>query len=129
MRGLSILFITHDLSLGYYISEESVILYSGRIAEKGSTDKIYFNPLHPYTKMLMSCVPRVDQKWQDVDIELRGKNIEPTGGCVYARRCPFAFDRCREAPPLTEFEEITSSLAGRFLSLKRDLMVAGQLAC
>lgn len=93
-RGLSILFITHDLSLGYYISERAVILYRGRIAEMGLTEKIYSNPLHPYTKMLMASVPRLDKKWEEVEaeaevkVDLRGKNAELTGGCVYFDRCP-----------------------------------------
>jgi len=48
-RGLSVLFITHDLSLGYYISERAVILYRGCVAEMGATGGVYGNPLHPYT--------------------------------------------------------------------------------
>lgn len=67
-RGLSILFITHDLSLGYYISERAVILYRGWVAEMGATEKIYNNPLHPYTRMLMASVPRLDKKWEEVEI-------------------------------------------------------------
>jgi peptide/nickel transport system ATP-binding protein len=87
-RGLSILFITHDLSLGYYISERAVILYRGRVVEMGATERIYFNPLHPYTKMLMASVPRLDQKWEEVDVDLKAKQSELTGGCVYYDRCP-----------------------------------------
>ncbi|MCG8348826.1 MAG: ABC transporter ATP-binding protein [Chloroflexales bacterium] len=64
-RGLSILFITHDLSLGYYISQKSVILHRGRVVEMGSTRKIYNNPQHQYTRMLMASVPRLDQKWEE----------------------------------------------------------------
>jgi peptide/nickel transport system ATP-binding protein len=89
-RGLSILFITHDLSLGYYISERAVILYRGRVVEMGATERIYFNPLHPYTKMLMASVPRLDQKWEEVDVDLKAKQSELTGGCVYYDRCPVA---------------------------------------
>jgi peptide/nickel transport system ATP-binding protein len=89
-RGLSILFITHDLSLGYYISERAVILYRGCVVEMGSTDKIYNSPLHPYTKMLMAAVPRLDKKWEEVEVELKAKQSELTSGCVYYERCPFA---------------------------------------
>lgn len=105
-RGLSILFITHDLSLGYYISEKSVILYRGCVAERGSTEKIYANPLHPYTKMLMAAVPRLDKKWAEGDVELQ---VTPngTGGCIYYGRCPLA-DKAlgcdRHQPPLLEVE-------------------------
>ena len=89
-RGLSILFITHDLSLGYYISERAVILYRGCVVEMGSTEKVYYNPLHPYTRMLMACLPRVDEKWEEVEVELKAKESELTAGCVYYERCPAA---------------------------------------
>jgi peptide/nickel transport system ATP-binding protein len=106
-RGLSILFITHDLSLGYYISEKSVILYRGRVAEMGSTEKIYSQPRHPYTKMLMAAVPRLDKKWAEVSIELTGKQTETAAGCVYYGRCPVA-DKAlgcdKRRPPLLEVD-------------------------
>jgi len=89
-RGLSVLFITHDLALGYYISERAVILYRGCVAEIGDTGKIYDNPLHPYTRMLMASVPRLDQKWEEAEVELKAKHSELTPGCVYYSRCPWA---------------------------------------
>jgi len=106
-RGLSILFITHDLSLGYYISERAVILYRGCVVEMGSTEKIYYNPLHPYTKMLMASVPRLDKKWEEVEVELRAMEAELSSGCVYYERCPVA-DKdggcARDRPTLLEAE-------------------------
>ncbi|HEY4688729.1 MAG TPA: ABC transporter ATP-binding protein [Anaerolineae bacterium] len=89
-RGLSILFITHDLSLAHYISERSVILYRGRVAEMGATESIFERPLHPYTQMLMASVPRLDKKWADGKVELQANPAERTGGCVYYGRCPAA---------------------------------------
>jgi peptide/nickel transport system ATP-binding protein len=62
-KGLSILFITHDLSLAYYISDRVVILQGGRVVEMGVTGTVFNNPLHGYTQMLMGCVPRIDSKW------------------------------------------------------------------
>lgn len=105
-HGLSILFITHDLSLGYYISEKAVILYRGRVVEMGSTEKIYATPLHPYTKMLMASVPRLDKKWEEVgaDVALKTNGSEPPAGCVYRGRCPVAFDKCAAEPALLEVE-------------------------
>ena len=106
-RGLSILFITHDLSLGYYISEKSVILYRGCVTEMGLTEKVYANPLHPYTKMLLAAVPRLDKKWAKVEVELKARQSDITGGCVYYARCPLAArdDSCTRArPPLVELE-------------------------
>jgi peptide/nickel transport system ATP-binding protein len=106
-RGLSILFITHDLSLGYYISERAVILYRGCVVEMGDTKEIYYNPFHPYTRMLMASVPRLDQKWEEVEVELKAQEAELTTGCVYYERCTVAEKdgRCaRERPPLVKID-------------------------
>lgn len=62
-RGMTILFITHDLNLGYYISDYTLIMYKGRLVEKGDTKKIYENPIHPYTQMLFRSVPDIHRKW------------------------------------------------------------------
>jgi oligopeptide/dipeptide ABC transporter ATP-binding protein len=62
-RGLGILFITHDLSLGNYISERTVILRRGRIVEMGTTSLVFGNPLHPYTKMLLAAIPHLHDRW------------------------------------------------------------------
>lgn len=102
-QGLSILFITHDLSLGYYISQRSAILYRGCVVEMGETAKIYDGPLHPYTEMLMASVPRLDKKWEEVEIELKAKQAEVTSGCVYYDRCPRARTACsKERPTLVK---------------------------
>ncbi|GAG58491.1 unnamed protein product, partial [marine sediment metagenome] len=105
-RGLSILFITHDLSLGYYISERAVILYRGCVVEMGSTEQIYYHPLHPYTKMLMVSVPRLDKKWEEVEMKLKAKHLELPSGCVYYERCPFpgVGRDCHKPPTLIEAE-------------------------
>ena len=107
-RGLSILFITHDLSLANYISERAVILYRGCVVEMGSTDKIFNHPLHPYTQMLMASVPRLDKKWEAVDLALKTEPALPGNGCVYFPRCPLRNKdmvciECR--PELVEVEE------------------------
>jgi peptide/nickel transport system ATP-binding protein len=68
-RGLGILFITHDLSLGNYISDRTVILRRGRIVEMGDTERVFGNPLHPYTRMLLASVPHLHRKW-DARLEL-----------------------------------------------------------
>lgn len=104
-HGLSILFITHDLCLGYYISDQSVILYRGHVLEKGITEKIYNSPCHPYTKMLMTSVPRLDRKWEPTKIEFKVEAPNHVDGCVYYKRCPFAFDKCKQKPALAEVAE------------------------
>jgi len=62
-RGLGVLFITHDLSLGNYISDRAVILRHGMIVEAGATSKVFGNPVHPYTRMLLTSVPQLHTKW------------------------------------------------------------------
>jgi peptide/nickel transport system ATP-binding protein len=103
--GLSILFITHDLSLAHYISERSVILYRGRIVEMGATEKIFDKPQHPYTKMLMASVPRLDRKWEEGKAEVKRSEPSLVGGCVFYNRCPVAEKICAGySPPLNETE-------------------------
>ena len=63
-RGLGILFVTHDLSLGNYISDRTMILRRGVVVEMGATEKVFGNPVHPYTKMLLASVPQLTEKWQ-----------------------------------------------------------------
>jgi peptide/nickel transport system ATP-binding protein len=71
-RGLAVLFITHDLSLGNYISDRTVILRRGRIVEMGVNDKVFGNPRHPYTKMLLDSVPQLTHKWSSDEYARNG---------------------------------------------------------
>ncbi len=80
-RGLGILFITHDLSLGHYISDRAVILRRGVIVEMGSTEKVFGEPLHPYTRTLLSSVPQLHRKWERTPAG-RGTSTG-TDRCVY----------------------------------------------
>ena len=98
--GLSILFITHDLSLGYYLSDRSVILYRGRIVEMGATAKVFANPLHPYTRMLLASVARLDRRWDEDDAAPDGGGE----GCVVCGRCTPSGAAGSETR-LIEFEE------------------------
>ena len=68
-RGLGILFITHDLSLGNYISDRTVILRKGVVVEMGETGKVFGNPQHPYTRMLLASVPQLHRKWEELEAE------------------------------------------------------------
>jgi peptide/nickel transport system ATP-binding protein len=65
-RGLGILFITHDLNLGSYISDRTTILRKGRVVETGSTDRVFGNPLHAYTRSLLASVPQLHTRWYDL---------------------------------------------------------------
>ncbi len=79
-RGLGIVFITHDLSLGNYISEKTVILRRGCIVEMGATEKVFGNPQHPYTKMLLASVPQLHSKWEELEPELKAQVAELAEG-------------------------------------------------
>lgn len=107
-RGLSVLFITHDLSLGYYISERAVILYRGRVVEMGKTEKIYDHPAHPYTQMLMKSIPRLDRHWEEDGQEAEWviDRAHAAAGCPYFTRCPQAqAGKCDpKIPQLVEVE-------------------------
>jgi peptide/nickel transport system ATP-binding protein len=76
-RGLGIILITHDLALGNYISDSTVILRHGRVVERGATDKVFGSPQHPYTQMLLASVPRLDEKWGPVPTEHRELESAP----------------------------------------------------
>jgi ABC-type oligopeptide transport system ATPase subunit len=78
-QGLAILFITHDLSLGNYVSDRTIILRHGAIVEMGATEKIFGNPQHDYTKMLLSAVPELHKKWQHSPLGPVGVEVGANG--------------------------------------------------
>ena len=88
-RGLGILFVTHDLSLGNYISDRAVILRRGTVVEMGATDKVFSRPAHPYTKMLLASVPQLHERWDgersaaaDLAVAELAKHESPGGALV-----------------------------------------------
>ena len=104
--GLSILFITHDLSLANYISERAIILYRGWIVETGLTHHIFENPQHPYTQMLLASVPRLDRKWDPQQVDLKSGRLTDASGCPFYDRCPVAEKICATyRPTLTEAQD------------------------
>ncbi|MFP4202359.1 MAG: ABC transporter ATP-binding protein [Candidatus Acetothermia bacterium] len=94
-RGLSILFITHDLNLGYYLSDTTLILYEGRLVERGSTKKIYENPVHPYTEMLFESVPDTEERW-DRSKEFRPEKIDELVQSFYEENEGKGFEKVEE---------------------------------
>lgn len=103
-KGLTYLFIAHDLSMVKYISDRVMVMYLGKIMEITEADRLYEQPAHPYTKALLSAIPIPDPK-----VELTKKRIKmegeipsplnPPSGCRFANRCPYVEERCREEEP------------------------------
>lgn len=87
-RGLGILFVTHDLALGNYLSTKTVILRKGIVVEMGETSKVFNDPRHPYTKNLLGSVPQLHRKWSDVAAELRLGDRDAVMHCDYHDRFP-----------------------------------------
>jgi len=99
--GVSYIFISHDLSVVYYISDRIAVMYAGKIVESGSADELFFNPLHPYTKLLLSSIPQPDPK-KRIDITIEGEPpspVSPPPGCRFHPRCPMAMEDCRKVDP------------------------------
>ncbi|WP_237386423.1 murein tripeptide/oligopeptide ABC transporter ATP binding protein OppF [Xenorhabdus sp. Sc-CR9] len=105
--GLSLIFIAHDLSIVKHISDRVLVMYLGHSVELGTYDEVYHNPLHPYTRALMSAVPIPDpDKERNKHIELLEGElpspIDPPSGCVFRTRCPMADAECAKTRPLLE---------------------------
>lgn len=107
--GLTYIFITHDLSVVKHISDDILVLYLGKMVEMADSDRIFENPLHPYTKALLSAIPVPDISYKGKEAEvMRGEvtsPIEPPPGCRFAARCDLATERClTETPEFIEVE-------------------------
>jgi len=104
--GLSVILISHDLSLIAEIADKIAIMYGGKIVEYGSSEQIYNNPQHPYTKSLLNSIPRLHGEIRDLTWipGVPPDLINPPPGCRFEPRCPFAHDRCKEEPPVVEVE-------------------------
>lgn len=107
-KGLTYLFIAHDLSVVKYISHRVVVMYLGTIVEAAETEELYSNPTHPYTQALLSAIPEADpdKAKSNKRIQIKGEipsPINPKNCCRFAERCQYATDRCfQEMPELRE---------------------------
>jgi len=107
-RGLTYIFITHDLSVVEYISDRVAVMYLGKIMELAESDDLYSNALHPYTKALLSAIPVADLDRKKERIILEGdvpNPVNPPSGCPFHPRCPIAQDKCStEIPKLNNYQ-------------------------
>ena len=105
-RGLSYMFVTHDLCVVKHISDEIMVMYMGQTVEYAKTEELFAHPLHPYTRALLQAVPTIDLSQRNRErITLKGEvtsPIDPAPGCRFAPRCPYATERCRQDVPLKE---------------------------
>ncbi|MBR4744414.1 MAG: ATP-binding cassette domain-containing protein [Oscillospiraceae bacterium] len=104
-RGLAYMFVTHDLSVVKYISDDILVMYLGCMVEKASSDELFARPLHPYTKALLSAIPEPDIDNQRKRIIMKGEltsPIDPKPGCRFMARCPYACEKCGEPQVLEE---------------------------
>lgn len=104
-KGLTYMFITHDLSVVRHISTHICVMYLGQLVETCPSKELFKNPIHPYTKALLSAVPSTDILHKKERILLRGElvsPIDPKPGCRFAARCNYACDKCHEPQALEE---------------------------
>ncbi|MEM4614030.1 MAG: ABC transporter ATP-binding protein [Desulfurococcaceae archaeon] len=99
-EGLASIIIGHDLGLASYVSDRVVVLYKGQVVEQGTVN-ILRDPAHPYTKMLLEAVPRIDYKWTTpLRYQVESVQTRHTTGCVFVNRCPFRLeDKCAKLEP------------------------------
>ena len=101
-RGLTYLFISHDMSVIRYTSNRVGVMYLGHLVEEAATDDLFAMPLHPYTQVLLSAVPAANPHTKKQRIVLEGdlpSPINPPGGCVFHTRCPYAMGICGQQCP------------------------------
>lgn len=115
--GLTYMFITHDLSVVKHISDEIMVMYLGQCVERASSKELFANPMHPYTKALLSAVPipSLAKRGKPRDI-LSGEvvsPIDPAPGCRFAARCKYATEKCKDS---VQFQQVSE---GHFLACKR----------
>jgi peptide/nickel transport system ATP-binding protein len=118
--GLTYMFVTHDLSVVRYISDNISVMYLGQLVETSASDELFEKPLHPYTTALLSAIPSIDIRRKKERVILRGEitsPINPLPGCRFTARCPYVAEGCHEPQQLNEI------LPGHFVSCCRVLEI------
>ena len=105
--GLTYMFVTHDLSVVKHISNDICVMYLGQLVETAPSKRLFDQPLHPYTKALLSAIPSLDITHPMQRVQLKGEitsAINPKPGCRFAPRCPYATEACLQPQMLQEVE-------------------------
>lgn len=100
--NVAYVFISHDLSVVRHIADDVMVMYLGRVAEKGPTEDLFNRPLHPYTRALLASAPKIDPTQRVKSEPLTGElpsPINPPSGCAFHKRCPFATEHCAQVRP------------------------------
>jgi len=123
---IAIVFISHDLGTVRHLADRVAVMYLGRIVEQSPTEQLFANPLHPYTRALISAVPVADPKverdrqWKVPEGDVPSP-IDPPSGCAFRARCPHATDTCLTRPPLDELRPgrlVACHFADRWIGTK-----------
>lgn len=104
-RGLTYMFVTHDLSVVRYISNTISVMYLGQLVETCESEELFEHPLHPYTQALLSAIPSTDIHQKKERVLIRGEltsPVEPKPGCRFAKRCPYATEECLKPQKLRQ---------------------------
>jgi oligopeptide/dipeptide ABC transporter ATP-binding protein len=111
--GVSIIYITHDLTTAYHIAKSIIVLYRGEVMEAGSVDTVIKSPQHPYTRLLIDSIPwpDINRRWGSTELKAKEGELSIQGkGCKFAARCPFKFWPCEDPTPLFRLsdDQVTS---------------------
>jgi peptide/nickel transport system ATP-binding protein len=103
-EAVSLLYITHDLASARYVADRIVVMYAGHLVEEGPTETVLSDPKHPYTQLLLSAVadPREKEPEMSADTGEPPRVIDPSEGCRFRWRCPYAIEKCSEVTPRPE---------------------------
>lgn len=104
--GASYILITHDVATSSELADDVAVMYAGQIVEMADAESFFKEPLHPYSRLLMASVPRLHDKGELEFIPGQPPSLlNPPTGCRFADRCPFAFAKCKEDPPMFQVGE------------------------
>jgi peptide/nickel transport system ATP-binding protein/oligopeptide transport system ATP-binding protein len=103
--GMSILLITHDLGVVAELCDDVVVMYAGRVVERGPVEQVFTSPQHPYTEALLQSIPMLGMTQAEPLRVIRGSVPSPLDwpeGCRFRSRCDYAYEQCAEQPPLLD---------------------------